>query len=125
MVAIQSIGPPPIFRAPKQFRYRDMANPESDKEDLEMGNARTASDGKDTSIEVFGTNEHDILWIDAVGDGTAAGGADAADWTLGSTGHASAQLETDQWIAAEERSTGGDVLLEEGLALTSIDGLPW
>lgn len=102
-----------------------MADPEKDEKELEMGDAHTAADGKDMSIEIFGNNEHDILWIDAVADRSALGGADAGDWTQTAAGNADAQQAPNRWIADGERSTGDDVLFEDGLALTTIDGLPW
>jgi len=102
-----------------------MADPEKDDKDLELGNAHAAPDGNDMSSAIFGANEHDILWIDAVADGSAAGNADAGDWTQAPAGDADTQHAMDQWIAAGDGSTGDEGLFEDGLALTSIDGLPW
>lgn len=102
-----------------------MANPEKDEKDLDVGAAHTEADGKDMSTEIFGNNEHDILWIDAVSDGSALNGADAGDWTRTANGADDAQEAPDRWIVNGERSTGDDVLFEDGLALTTIDGLPW
>ncbi len=102
-----------------------MANPEKDEKDLDLGNGNAAADATDMSTEVIGINAHDVLWIDAIGDGSGAGGADAGDWTQGAAGHADAQRQMDQWIAADDPSAGDNVLFEDGLALTSIDGLPW
>ncbi len=77
------------------------------------------------SSAIFGTNEHDILWIDAVTDGSAAGGAEASDWTQAPVGDADMQQAMEQWIDAADGPTGEEGLFEDGLALTSIDGLPW
>ncbi len=113
------------MRVIHQSGFRDMANPEKDEKDSDLGIAHTAADGNEMPTEIFGNNEHDILWIDAVADGPALGSADVSDWTQTAAGDATARQATDRWIAAGERSTGDDVLFEDGLALTSIDGLPW
>lgn len=90
-----------------------------------MGNAPNASNGNDMSNMIIGANEHDILWIDAVTDRSAAGGADFGDWTQAANTDAGAQQAMDQWIASGDGSTGDEALFEDGLMLTSIDGLPW
>lgn len=104
-----------------------MANSEKDEKDLEMGNALAASDGNDMSNVIIGANEHDILWIDAVTDASAAGGGDFGDWTQMASvdANAGAQQTADQWIAFDDQPTSDDTLFEDGLALTTIDGLPW
>lgn len=106
-----------------------MANPEKDEKDLEMGNALAATDGNNMSNVAIDANEHDVLWIDAVADGSAAGGADFGDWTetasIDANAGASLQQTADQWIAVDDRPSSDESLFEDGLALTSIDGLPW
>ena len=109
----------------KQSRFLDMANPENDEKDLGTGNALAASDGNDMSNVFIGANEHDILWIDAVADDSAAGNAGIGDWTLAADSDAGAQQAMDQWIASGDGATGEEALFEDGLMLTSIDGLPW
>ena len=108
-----------------------MANPEkiesgppTEDEDLGMGNALAAPDGNNMSNEIFGANEHDILWIDAVTDASATDIAGATDWTQSPDGDNAAQA-AEQWIALDDKPTGEDALFENGLTLTSIDGLPW
>jgi hypothetical protein len=112
----------------KQSRFFEMANPEKDEKDekdLGMGDALAASDGDDMSNVFIGANEHDILWIDAVTDASAIGNADFGDWTQTAAGDAVAQPSPDQWIASDTEPTNDDSLFEDGLVLTSIDGLPW
>lgn len=102
-----------------------MASPENNEKDLEVGNALVAPDGNEMSNEFIGANEHDILWIDAVTDASASGGGDFGDWTQAANTDAGAQQAMDQWIASGDGSTGEEALFEDGLMLTSIDGLPW
>lgn len=102
-----------------------MSNPEKDDKDLELDSPHAASDENELSSAIFGVNEHDILWIDAVSDGSVVGNPDVADWTQAPTGDAGAQQVTERWIATSDSATGDEALFEDGLALTSIDGLPW
>lgn len=108
-------------------RFLEMANPENDDKDLGMGKALAAPDGDDMSNVNFSANEHDILWIDAVSDSSATNGVDTSDWTQAASidANGGARNAADQWIAVDDRLTGDDMLFEDGLALTSIDGLPW
>lgn len=111
----------------KQSRFLEMANPEKDEKNLAMGDAQEVPDGDDMSNAAMSTNEHDILWIDAVTDASGASNIEPSDWTLVASVDADdgALSGAEQWIAFDDNPTSDDTLMEDGLALSSIDGLPW